>query len=466
MGGGGSAAGNGGGTAGSGDSGGAAGSTVSAEVNAAMGDVVEYDPLLNAQPAELVSLSNGDVLSLWVALEIGGDRVHFAPYSGATGTWAAPAPADTTPPADLGGGTGIGTGGADDIAFSFAPLANGGGVLVWSRLDPNATQTERILYGSLYQATYTPGSGFSDPTAIFGDQIDSYAPTLAVGGDGSVFITFLETAATGDTTTHLLVSRRAPGSATWDAPLDLGSYTDSNIVADGAGNALVRWTNADITNVTQEIRRYVAGTGWQAAQAIPNSSPMILGLYGPVVAMNAAGQAVMLFSLDYMSLTVVSFDPATGLGPTMTLASSIDASIGIDVAINASGVAAAVAQGNDGNVFAFTRGTDGTWSDKINLGAPGHPPVNGYVDGGPHVTIDSSGQATVVFPEPMTTGGANRIFVSRFAGTAVLFTEAVDDGHTPPATAPLVAADPAHGQEVVTWLQGSPTDVFSVSVTP
>lgn len=223
-------------------------------------------------------------------------------------------------------------------------------------------------YG-VWEATYTPGVGWSDRT-----QLDTrrQPEALAVNADGEL----LEIFASESTTlnfTNLLARRQVAGAA-WGAPvavenLSAGQASKSRgvvAVLDDDGNATAAWVE-DTTNRLL-VNRWPSGGAWGTPLEVSSSMSTAVGNVPlPSIAVNAAG-TVALGWVDDGVANLKLYAPGSGWGATDTFVSGggtvVDVRAGIDAAGNV------IAVYNEGGAVRARRRAVGTgaWSAAVDLG--------------------------------------------------------------------------------------------------
>lgn len=165
----------------------------------------------------------------------------------------------------------------------------------------NAIAVFQIFDGvrfNLWANRFVPGAGWQGAVPIETIGIDTGYFQLAVSANGAAFVSWTGGAAPAS----VYVSCYAPGAG-WQPQEPImdrsDTYTDSpSIAADGAGNAIVVWSQRDQSAVISDLwaQRFVAGVGWEAARTIETYSA---GSAGPAkIAMNAAGDALVVWPMS------------------------------------------------------------------------------------------------------------------------------------------------------------------------
>jgi hypothetical protein len=232
---------------------------------------------------------------------------------------------------------------------------------------------------------------------------DARYPVVTVGGNGSFYVAWQHTPVGGSGSTGIWVNRYIPGSS-WSGPLQISTGTTAAnvpaIAADGSGNAIVTWHQANASAFLEvQASRLAVSSGW--------SAPTILGTsaaahnFAPYVAMDPAGNGMVTWNRATNTATgiyaVCAVPYRTGLGwqvpasiPSLQAGvDGFDDAYGAAVAMSAGGAVVGWAESVNGAVYRpFARvwnPTTGTWSAAAT--------VAGTQDASnPEVGIDASGK--------------------------------------------------------------------------
>ena len=283
-------------------------------------------------------------------------------------------------------------------------------------------------------------------------------PRVAVDDAGDVFAIWTEGA-------QVEVSERPVGGA-FETPQTLGpalaSTTASHpdIGVDGAGNAVAVWTEVDSggAHAIEQARRAAGAASFGAATTVPNSPTLLQVSDNPRLAVNRAGEAVLVVRGSFNTDGFVR----ASLGTTTTaFVSSHEYDIAgnptlfpPDVAISEAGDAGIVWRANSGSnlsIYAGYRVHGAAFGGLESL--PVVAATTGKND--PAVAIDPSGNAVAVFNEDPSTGGRTRAFYRPAgAGAAWGRLNDLDAGQSPTQNFfPQVAFD-GSANAVAVWAEG------------
>jgi PKD repeat protein len=279
-------------------------------------------------------------------------------------------------------------------------------------------------------------------------------PRVAVDDAGDVFAVWVE----GGT----VVTAKRPVGGAFETPQTLGpaaattSVSNPDIGVDGAGNAVAVWTetNGAGAHVIMDARRAAGATSFAAPTTVPNAPTVLQGQDNPRLAVNRAGQAVLVVKGSFNTDGFVRASLGTS---TTAFASSREYDIvgnptlfPPDVAINEAGDAVAIWRSNAGSTLRVDAG--------YRVHGAGFGPVEnvpavattGRND--PSVAIDALGNAVAVWNEDPSTSGKVRAF-ARPPGAGVGWAQLndLDAGQAPTANFfPQVAFD-ASNAAVAAW---------------
>lgn len=214
----------------------------------------------------------GNGMAIW--RQSNGTRyvVYTSGYDPATG-WGAPVQIEDS------------TGSAISPQLAFAP--NGDAVVVWSQSDG----TRYSIWSNRHTAT-----GWSTPLLLETDDSgDAYNPQVALTSDGEVLAVWQQ----WDGARYSLFANSYTGAGGWGtaAPIDVGNGGDANdpqLVADGSGNAVAVWSQAEGGVYTIWANRYSSGGGWGTAQKLQTDAPG--NAYLPQLAVNGSGDFLTVWS--------------------------------------------------------------------------------------------------------------------------------------------------------------------------
>jgi hypothetical protein len=176
------------------------------------------------------------------------------------------------------------------VSARLAMNANGDAAVVWS---------EAASPASVWAATYTSGGGWSAAEAIEAGPQTAIDPVVAIDPAGNAIAAFTQF----DGTRFVVRANRYLAGSGWsgDAPIGTsgntplnGDSTRAQISADGAGNAVVVWSQFDDLQQNIWANRFDAGgNSWEQARVIDIDNP---GDAGDVqLAMRDSGEAVVVW---------------------------------------------------------------------------------------------------------------------------------------------------------------------------
>jgi len=322
--------------------------------------------------------------------------------------------------------------------------------VVLSNVSQNAELADPIGRGTIVNDDGGPGWGV--PGLLDQAPGKNVLPEVAVNAAGEGIVAWTER----NFTAPFEAVRFSP-SAGWSAAEELPGDLPGKIFGlgiDGAGAATLTWFFG-----ASKAARTLPGQGWgpvveQAFAGRPALDFMSL-------AVNEAGAALAVWKVD-TSVTAVDhvvftrLDPSAGTwSPVAELAKDAQFVLFPVLAMNAAGAAVAVWTESGGGVRASAFDpVAGTWTAPLSISRELAPGVRapGYT---PAVAIDAAGNALAVWDDGSSVGTSTRgsVWASRRLASTGAWTEPVQlDATTLDATHPQVAMDGA-GNAWVVWLQ-------------
>jgi hypothetical protein len=278
--------------------------------------------------------ANGSACVAWTTKGPSYIAVWASLYQPGTRTWSAPAQISTTTTADA-------------LWPRVAMDSAGNAVLLWA---------EGVYAASgpyaLKAATYQPATGWSAPVAASGTQADTNF-TLAMT-DAGAMAAWAETTDSG--ATYQVRATRWTATAGWTAVAAVsaagGAAVLPTLALDASGNALLVWTTG-ATNVLAPLNllyaTFTPAGGWQSQATLLTGTD---GVEMPILAMNAAGSAVLAFRQWDSSVwrtSAANYAPGTGWATPVYIQTSTGGNADApSVAINAGGQAMVVWDQLDG----------------------------------------------------------------------------------------------------------------------
>jgi hypothetical protein len=370
--------------------------------------------------------------------------------------WLAGAPAPTT--------TALTSPGDGDVLVrSMAVNATGVAVIGMTARGPSPATTFDVLVayrtgigGAFVLRRFTPAAG-----TVYSD------PSVALNDAGSAIVSFV---ATSSSTSQTLAAVR---TATTDFPAsaqpvstrtDVSTYSMAPVGMDSAGNALVAYTyNPSIGDYRLVVSRYRSlQQDWTESADLSAADAV-----GPVISVNAAGQAIVAWSTSHVSSAQniayarmgSSADP-NAFGPVETVSGSFAG--GVDVALGADGRAVVgwLITGPTGDTAqARVREANGAWGEVRDLS----PAL--LSNDAPSVATDGHGHVAAVHTQ--LEGAAHRTMVSSLDSVAPTVAPIALSG-SPLAGQPLtlaVAAGDVWSVISAAWIFGDGTTGSGTSVT-
>ncbi|WP_323750994.1 Ig-like domain-containing protein [Marinobacter sp.] len=163
----------------------------------------------------------------------------------------------------------------------------GNALVIWSGRSP--TNIHRVRTNRYSQQSESWGDATT--IASTSDSIDLKEPQIATSADGNGFAVWVQDNAG---TCTIQVSRYSADNSVWGAAQNVGPGLCSakpQIGADGAGNAIVAWEQAESVFSIQ-ANRYTAGEGWGTIQEI---EPNVLAETYPQIAVTPKGDAMVVW---------------------------------------------------------------------------------------------------------------------------------------------------------------------------
>jgi len=270
---------------------------------------------------------------------------------------------------------------------------------------PSSTMVAPLLAGHAASPAL-PDQGWQPPVALE-SQTTSNANLagIALSPDGTGMIVWQRGGAYATLmATHFVQNGGGDGGSDWQVPVQISnSYNDIGyayhgaVAMDNAGDAMAvyyTWNNAH--GYTIYAAYYHAGAGWQAPVAI--DQPYDYSYY-PVVAMNGAGDAMVVWQVWTGSYYVVfanRYVPGTGWGTAQAISSTTNYSYAPTVAVDGTGNAIATWYEWDGSnyhVYGALFSTVSGWLAPLQLETSTNYAVN------PTVAMDTSGNGIVAWVE-------------------------------------------------------------------
>ncbi len=254
----------------------------------------------------------------------------------------------------------------------------------------------------------------------------------------------------GGANTVIMASARSAGGA-FSAPQTLSDASENStrpdVATDGQGDAVAVWLRFDGANQRVQAAYRPAGGSFGAPQTL---SAVGYEAREPRVAMNASGEAVIVWSLAsglFEEVQSSSAAPGGLFGEPVALTGFTTVASVPQVALDSHGDAIAVWDGWDGSNIRI----QGAVRAGGSFGLPRFLSPSGYNADTPQVAFDSTGDALAVWrfdgPPASTVEGDYRPAGGEFGAS-----QRVSASSSQPAQAPQVAFD-GQGDGVVAWQQ-------------
>jgi hypothetical protein len=233
-------------------------------------------------------------------------------------SWTTPGPIETDNAGDAG-------------LPRVAVGASGTAFVAWEQYDGVVT--------NVWANRYVPGLGWQTPVMIEQDSVASTRPAVAVDASGNAIVVWRSGAGS---TMRVKANRFVPGTG-WGSPLLIDSLAGSvfyvEVVVDSAGNAVATWAQSDGTRYSAWSNRYSVGPGWGTAGTLESSAE---GVSGTVrIASNSRGDVVATWTQNASGTTnawVKRYVAGSGWGAAELLENDSQSVAGIPgVAVDAGG---------------------------------------------------------------------------------------------------------------------------------
>lgn len=279
---------------------------------------------------------------------------------------------------------------ADATTPSLARDANGNAVAVWAQDDGSND--------NIWANRFTVGFGWSGAERIENtDGGNAFSPVVAVDDSGNAVAVWRQW---DGTRSNIRASIYLAGSG-WQADQALEAGDDDAVAVsvgmDDGGNAMAVWTQSDGTRWNVQANRYVPGSGWSGPTEIDGTDN---DAQVPALAVNDSGEAVVIWRQaggSLQNIAAARFVPGTGWSNAALLETD-DANSAYNpaVAIDPDGNITAVWAQDDGaggNLRANRYEPGAGWSGAMSVGSTGTTAQN------PEIAMDANGRAWVVWEQ-------------------------------------------------------------------
>ena len=338
---------------------------------------------------------------------------------------------------------------ADNSGSAYNPQVaidpSGNAVAVWQQYDGTRW--------NIWSNRYVPGTGWGSAVLIETDNAGgASSPQVAIDPSGNAVAVWYQ----WDGTRYNIWSNRYVAGTGWGTAVlietdNAGDAFGPQVAFDGSGNAVVVWYQSDGTRLNIWSNRYVVGTGWGTAVLIETDNAG--SALDPQVAVDGSGDAVAVWSQSDGTIYNIwsnRYVAGTGWGAAEMIETDNAGGAGApQVGVDPSGNAVAVWKQFDG-----TR--DNIWSNRYIPGTGWGSAVLIETDNAghasyPQVGVDGSGNAVAVWVQ--SDGVRSNIWSNRYvAGTGWGTAELIETDNVGHASYPQVAVD-VSGNAVAVWQQ-------------
>lgn len=395
----------------------------------------------NADSPQIAIDGSGNATAVWAQSD-GNNVVSIWAnrFSAGNGTW--------------GTAKVIGTVGAvilSDHGPQIAVDAGGNALVVWKQ--PNSTGKNNIWANRFSAVSGTWGTAELIQTA---NADSARAPQIAMDGNGNAIAVWAQSA-DANAPSHIWANRFSAASGAWEMATALetavvGGAVDPRIALDTGGNALVVWSQSDVTLTRTDIwaNRYSAGSGWGTAQLIEHENAG--DALRPQIAFDASGNAIAVWEQSDGSggvrIWANRFSPAiTGVFFWGT-AGPIEADAGgatfPQIVINAGGNALAV----------WSQFGSGIWGNRFSAGSGWGAAqfLGGGAGAAPRIAINRNGSAIAAVWTQFD-GTRFNVWANHFsAGNSWGAAELIETDDAGSAASPQIAIDEG-GNAIAVWQQ-------------
>lgn len=325
-------------------------------------------------------------------------------------------------------------------------------------LTTGITSSAAVALAENYIWSFTTRDGVWGTAGLIetADAGDAYNPQVAFDPTGNAITAWRQNDGTRD---NIYANRYIAGTGWGAAELiesDTGAVYDVSLAVDFSGNAIAVWPQSDGTRFNIWSNRYTAGTGWGTAVLIETDNAGFA--YGPKVAVDPSGNAIAVwYQGDGTRYNIWANRYTVGIGwGTAALIETDDTGTAEDdpqIAFDPSGNAIAAWRQTDGtryNIYAnyYTAGTG--WGTAVLIETDN----SGHADR-PHVAFDSSGNAIAVWSQ--NDGTRWNVWANRYtAGTGWGTAELIETDNAGGAYYPRIAFD-SSGNAIAAWSQNDGT---------
>jgi hypothetical protein len=338
--------------------------------------------------------------------------------------------------------------------FAFAQVAidgDGNAIAVWHQSDGT--------YPSIYANIYSTETGAWGTAELIetGDAGNAFSPQIAMDGDGNAIAVWWQH---DGTYFSIYANTYSSDSGTWGTAEEIESDNGAavyppQIAMDDAGNAIAVWFQNDGTHFSIYANTYSADSGaWGTAELIESSDSG--AATDPQIAMNGAGNAIVVWSQDdgtANSIYANIYSVDTGTWGTAELLETDDAGdaeypqIAMDGAGNGIAVWATIdAPVTPYNLWANTYTAGSGWGAAELIEADNGDALS------PQIAFDGAGNGMVVWEQ--SDGTSTNIWVKTYTADSGWGTPSLLETDDADAYSAQIAFDGA-GNAIAVWSQGN-----------
>lgn len=318
-----------------------------------------------------------------------------------------------------------------------------------------------ILGFALFVSVANAQLPFSAPKNISNNIDSSTVPQTAVDSSGNIFVVWED-----DTSKNILFSRSLDGGATFSAPISLSNPksipTGPRIAVDAHNGINVVWTDSPSVNLDVFFARSTDGGATFSSPVNVSHSSASNAPGSPQLAADSAGDIFVVWEDDGVLgiLFSRSVDGGTTFSAPIMVSTNTTGSFLPELAVGSTGNVYLVweddTSSNAGISFSRSLDQGQTFAAPKTLSGGNNNCTN------PQINSDLAGNLNVVWENDSP--GNFEVFFSRSTDSGLNFSAPLNvSNRSGFSTAPLVAAEPAGGIDVI-WLDTTPpatnTDVF------
>ena len=338
---------------------------------------------------------------------------------------------------------------SDDAGGAFSPQTaiddDGNALAVWSQSDGTRN--------NVWSNGYVSGNGWGSAGVRETNPGEALGADVAADGSGNALAVWAQSDGTrfniwASTFTQL-------GGWSTPAPIENDPEDTRNVqlAMNANGDAFAVWTQVRLGRPIVWARRYVAGSGWGAANSIQGNTDF--DGFAPQVAIDPNGLAVAVWhQTDGIRYNVWAnrYTPGSGWGGAELIENdNTDSALSAQVAIDASGNALAVWQQHDGtrfNIMSNRLPSGGNWGSAVTIDNEDEPAT------APHIAANDAGDAIVLWTQQ--SGALQNIAANRYTTANGWATAQVIDTQDGPALQSRIAIT-ASGAAHALWVQDDGT---------